>query len=330
MTSVTFNAHEAEISGRRVITFRLLKQDRLRSRDAHVRTRSAPRGRDRGRRNDEPVYRYRVDGVEKAWCDDARLVLVAAFAPQRAFPSAVRVTEATEPTEPVEPSRSRNRKSGTASWGAVIELTGTADGVPTYLSLKAENIVVDYDSGEIDFKPGGHLDVIERHGSLERSFRMDDNDKSYEGFRQLRGEAPLAEGHPPRETPIPGQRDRHLHSLSTFASISADSESRPFRSANRRPKLGSWNKTPRRSSSWRVWSGLPRKLRTPAFIEDNAQRPEPALGASLDRRDMIWLASSLEASRSCCSAMRALLAANEAGLRPTRMRGCSVTFAPRR
>jgi small-conductance mechanosensitive channel len=48
----------------------------------------------------------------------------------------------------------------------------------------------------------------------------------------------------------------------------------------------------------------------PASIEDNAQRPEPKLGAHVDRRDVVWLAS-LGAAAIVLFGIRALFAANE-------------------
>jgi beta-lactamase regulating signal transducer with metallopeptidase domain len=126
-------------------------------------------------RDGTSVYRYTVDGVETPWCDDARLVVLSAFRTQGAY---------------AMPKTAQRRKehraevledSGQKEWGATIELTGTSDGVPTYLSVKATGIFVDYGTGEVEVRPEGKLIVVERTGSLERTFRMNAHQKAYDG-----------------------------------------------------------------------------------------------------------------------------------------------------
>jgi len=124
-------------------------------------------------RDGKSAYRYVVDGVEQAWGDDARRVVMSAFYQGAAYgyPSSARKTQRAKVLG----------GSGEKEWGAWVELTGTRDGVPTYVSVKAKGIFVHYDTGAIDVKPGGHLDVLERVGTLEKTFKMNASDKSYEG-----------------------------------------------------------------------------------------------------------------------------------------------------
>lgn len=98
---------------------------------------------------DGNVYRYRVDGVEKAWCEDARLVLVAAFTGEAAY----------------------TKEGALRTWNANVELTGTTDGTPTRLSIRAKDIRYD-DAGHITLDGGSSLHVIQTIGDKERTFDM--------------------------------------------------------------------------------------------------------------------------------------------------------------
>ena len=62
-----------------------------------------------------------------------------------------------------------------------MELTGTADGAPTYLRIQAAKIVMDFATGEVEIPRGSSIEVIERRGESERTFRMDADGKRYAG-----------------------------------------------------------------------------------------------------------------------------------------------------
>lgn len=171
-TQVSFEAREAEIALDASFV-------RFTKRNGFVRaTQTSERGPRRRVEvlpgSGEPSYRYEVGGVEKPWCDDARRVIVAAFSAEKAYAGSLPT-----PAEPIEPQE--RPRSGSARWDAMIELTGTDDGVPTYLSITANGLLVNYGTGEVELKPGGRVDVVERHGSRERTFRMDEEGKTYGG-----------------------------------------------------------------------------------------------------------------------------------------------------
>ena len=176
-THVSLEAHEAEIA-RDGSTVRIMKRNGfLRA------TQTSERGPKRevevvrGSGGDEE-YRYLVDGEERPWGEDAGRIIVAAFIAEKAYSDETPVMNEKVPTEPREP---RELPGGWHDWSATIEQTGTRDNTPAYLSVKAQGLVVDYDTGAVDFKPGGRLDVVERNGSLERTFHMDADGKAYDG-----------------------------------------------------------------------------------------------------------------------------------------------------
>lgn len=167
-TSVRFDAHEVAITLDGSSVRLLEKNGFLRA------TQTAEHGPKRevaitAGRDGEPVYLYRVDGVETPWCDDARRVAIAGFRSEDAYADV--------------PATSRGGRSLTDphDWRATIELTGTEDGVPTYLSILAHQVRVDYATGDVDLGRGARIEVLERHGEEERRFRMDPRGKTYEG-----------------------------------------------------------------------------------------------------------------------------------------------------
>jgi beta-lactamase regulating signal transducer with metallopeptidase domain len=176
-THVEFNAHEAEIAkdGSYAIFHKsngYLRVTQTSERGPKREVEILPRG-------GKSEYRYKVDGVDQAWCEDARRVVMSAFYQGGAYGY---------PTDDdVRPRKARRAETLPSSdekdreWGAWVELTGTRDGVPTYVSVKAKGIFVNYGTGAIEVKPEGHLDVLEKVGSLQKSFRMTADDKSYEG-----------------------------------------------------------------------------------------------------------------------------------------------------
>jgi hypothetical protein len=122
-------------------------------------------------RHGELVQRYWEDGVEKPWCDAARRVAIAGFRAEDAYADA-----------PIEEVVVRSRtQTDPRTWGANIELTGTADGIPTYLRIQAANISMDYATGDVEVPRGSTIEVTERHGAIERTFRMDAQGKQYTG-----------------------------------------------------------------------------------------------------------------------------------------------------
>jgi hypothetical protein len=71
--------------------------------------------------------------------------------------------------------------TGRKDWNANIELTGTTNGVATHIRVKAHDVTLDYATGEVAVRPGGYVNVLERRGSVKRSFRMTESKKSYQG-----------------------------------------------------------------------------------------------------------------------------------------------------
>jgi len=96
----------------------------------------------------EPVRRYTVDGVEKPWCDDARRVMASAI----------------NQTDDAEASK-------THTWNATIEFTGTRDGVPLHIQIRAKDVRY-RDSGEVILNDGSSLFVEEVAGDQKLSFDL--------------------------------------------------------------------------------------------------------------------------------------------------------------
>ena len=161
-THVTMDAHQFEVTldGTRMRTLK---------RDGYFRARqTSQRGprrevEIREGRDGELIYRYREAGVEKPWCDDARRVVIAGFRAEDAYDDTPRTL-----TDP-------------KTWNANVELTGTSDGIPTYLRIQAEGITMDFATGEVHVPRGSAIAVTERHGESERTFRMDAEGKRYAG-----------------------------------------------------------------------------------------------------------------------------------------------------
>jgi beta-lactamase regulating signal transducer with metallopeptidase domain len=191
-THISLEAHEAEAA-------RDGSYVRLTKRDSFLRaTQTSERGPKReieivrGSSGGED-YRYLVDGKARPWDDDAREIIAAAFRVDKSLSDeapveAVVVREKDEAPvvvvgekEPAEPREPQALPSGRHEWSARIEVTGTRDTVPTYLRVKAQGLKVDYDTGAVDFEPGGRIDVVEKNGALERTFHMDADGKAYEG-----------------------------------------------------------------------------------------------------------------------------------------------------
>ncbi len=70
-----------------------------------------------------------------------------------------------------------NRKD----WNATVEVTGSTNGVMMHIRVKAHDVILDYATGEVEVRPGGYVDVLERRGSVTRKFRMTQSKKSYQG-----------------------------------------------------------------------------------------------------------------------------------------------------
>ena len=192
-THVELEAHEAEIAKDGSYVRFAKKSGFLRA------TQTSERGSKREvdvapGRDGEPKYTYRVDGIEKPWCDDARLVILAAFRSEKAYREALREQERVPP---------RSTRTGRHDWGATVELTGTRDGIPTYLSVKAKGISIDYDTGEVDVQSGGFVEVVERDGSLERTFRLDERSKGYGGALEHDEKAPWLSAILRKQTALP-------------------------------------------------------------------------------------------------------------------------------
>ncbi|HEY6136766.1 MAG TPA: M56 family metallopeptidase [Thermoanaerobaculia bacterium] len=98
----------------------------------------------------EPVRRYTVDGVEKPWCDDARLVMVSALDHNAAGAADTPKTH---------------------TWNATIEYTGTRDGVPLHIRIRANDVRY-RDSGEVVLDDDSSLSVEEVLGDRKLSFDM--------------------------------------------------------------------------------------------------------------------------------------------------------------
>ncbi len=74
---------------------------------------------------------YRVAGVEQTWCDDAQRLLLSAFRAEKAYDTS-----------------NRNLKT----WDATVHLTGSRDGVPTEIRVKANNVRYDDATAEVFFE----------------------------------------------------------------------------------------------------------------------------------------------------------------------------------
>jgi beta-lactamase regulating signal transducer with metallopeptidase domain len=98
----------------------------------------------------EPVRRYTVDGVETPWCDDARRVMA----------SALHQTDASAADTPK-----------THTWNATIEFTGTRDGVPLHIQIRANDVRY-RDSGEVILNDDSSLFVEEVAGNQKLSFDL--------------------------------------------------------------------------------------------------------------------------------------------------------------
>jgi hypothetical protein len=116
----------------------------------------------------EPVIHYRVGGVEKGWCEEARTIVLSAFRAEKAYPKetadAIRVTPRPRRADP-------GRKLQT--WNANVELTGTRDHIPTSSRIRANDVQYDETTGEVFFYGGAKLTVEETVGNETRTFRRD-------------------------------------------------------------------------------------------------------------------------------------------------------------
>ncbi len=206
-THVRMDAHEFEITldGRKM---RALKSD------GYFRaTQTSERGPKRRvevtpGKGGELVQRYWEDGELKPWCDDARRVAIAGFRAEDAYADVaveggvpggvvggvVGGVEGGVPGGVVGGVRGTPRTlTDPHTWGANIELTGTADGIPTYLRIQAADIAMDFATGMVEIPRGGSIEVTERHGKSERRFRVDGQGRRFSGdFGTLEQNAWLA------------------------------------------------------------------------------------------------------------------------------------------
>src|SRR6185369_8889880 len=108
--------------------------------------------------------RYRVAGVDQTWNDDAQRLLLSAFRAEKAYAptDTIRVT-------PLPRHAAANRTLKT--WDATVHLTGSRDGVPTEIRVKANNVRYDDATAEVFFANDATLFVEETVGSDTRSFR---------------------------------------------------------------------------------------------------------------------------------------------------------------
>ncbi|HEX8172353.1 MAG TPA: M56 family metallopeptidase [Thermoanaerobaculia bacterium] len=114
-------------------------------------------------RDGQPVYRYRVNGHDEPWCNDARLILLSAFQSDRAYTNA---------------SATRSKADAKSTWNATIELTGTRDGLATYLNIVARDVRYDAD-GVVQFDSGSSVHVEERVGTRTRTTDIDADGNHY-------------------------------------------------------------------------------------------------------------------------------------------------------
>ena len=150
-TNVQFEAHDAWISDDAADV-------RFDTRDGYVRAKQVSRRGPvreveiKAGRNLEPVRRYTVDGVETPWSDEARRVIASAFGPS------------TEHAASADTSK-------THTWNATIEYTGTRDGAPLHIQIRAKDVRY-RDSGEVILDEGSSLWVEEVVGDRQLSFDL--------------------------------------------------------------------------------------------------------------------------------------------------------------
>ncbi|HKS25711.1 MAG TPA: M56 family metallopeptidase [Thermoanaerobaculia bacterium] len=150
-TNVQFEAHDAWISDD-------ARDVRFDTRDGYVRAKEVSEHGPvreveiKAGRSLEPVRRYTVDGVETAWCDDARRIIASAFGPS---------TEHAASTD----------TSKTHTWNATIEFTGARDGAPLHIQIRAKDVRY-RDSGEVILDEGSSLWVLESVGNQTLSFDL--------------------------------------------------------------------------------------------------------------------------------------------------------------
>jgi beta-lactamase regulating signal transducer with metallopeptidase domain len=116
----------------------------------------------------QPVIHYRVGGVEKGWCEEARTIVLSAFRAEKAYrkaaAEAIRVTPRQHTAAPDRTLR---------KWDANVHYTGSRDGVPTELRVRANDVRYDENSGEVFFEDGAKLYVEETVGNETRTFKRD-------------------------------------------------------------------------------------------------------------------------------------------------------------